>query len=163
MEDQQVPYFEDEDSKLEPDFPIVERPTINAILWDPHNDQVLCLNWEKFGWITFVVGGIEEGEEAVQAARREIEEETGYTNIELMANLGKIRSAYFAKHKNENRIAHTTGLLFKLVSDERPTIPDQSALPHVSEWAPRSDVSARLGISSQKYLWDKALSLLSPD
>jgi transcriptional regulator with XRE-family HTH domain len=44
------PGGEDEFSKLRPSLPIVERATINAILWNPRTDEILCLDWEKFGW-----------------------------------------------------------------------------------------------------------------
>jgi len=110
----EIPYFEDEDSKLRPELPIIERPTINAILWNPRTNEFVCLDWQEFGWKTFIIGGIEEdkGEDARAAASREIEEETGYTDIEFVAEIGKLRSGYFAAHKNENRIANTTGLLF---------------------------------------------------
>ena len=93
-----IPYFEDEDSKLKPDLPIVERETINAILYNPETKEVLCLDWEKFGWKTFVIGGVEDNESPREAAIREIEEETGYVNLEFIADLGRLRSGYFAAH-----------------------------------------------------------------
>ena len=148
-------YFEDEDSKLHSDLPIVERTTINAILWNPNLDEFLCLDWERFGWKTFIIGGVKDEENILEAAIREIEEETGYIDMEFIANLGKLRSGYFATHKGENRIANTTGFLFGLKSDKQNTVENAVDLPHVFKWIPRNEVGAFLTLSSQKYLWDQ--------
>jgi 8-oxo-dGTP pyrophosphatase MutT (NUDIX family) len=156
MSTHEIPYFEDETSKLRPDLPIVERETINAIVWNPETDEVLCLDWEKFGWKTFIIGGIENNEDPTETAIREIEEETGYTNIEFLAELGKLRSGYFATHKNQNRIANTVGFLFKLTDTEKKDV-DATNLPHVFKWIKREDVASYINLSSQKYLWEKAL------
>lgn len=156
---EEIPYFEDEDSKLHPDLPIVERETVNVILWNPKDNRVLCLDWEKFGWKTFIIGGVEDGENNQEAAKREVEEETGYANLEFLANLGRIRSAYFATHKNENRIANTTGYLFRLVDDEQKEM-GTSDLPHIFEWIEKEKVASYVTLSSQKHLWDKALKTM---
>ncbi len=152
---QDVPFFEDEDSKRHPGFPVVERATVNVILWDPKTNNVVCLHWEKFGWKTFIIGGIETGESHEETAIREIAEETGYIDVEFVAELGQHQSAYFAAHKGENRIANTTGLLFKLVSTRQKKI-DSASLPHIFKWVPRQEVASFLTLSSQKYLWGKA-------
>lgn len=151
-----IPYFEDEDSKRQPNFPTVERATINAVLWNSRTDEFLCLDWVKFGWRTFVIGGVEAGEDVLAAALRELAEETGYADVEFVADLGKLRSGYFAAHKKENRIAHTTGLLFKLTNYARSAVENANSLPHIFKWIPRSEVATFLTLSSQKYLWEKA-------
>ena len=154
-----IPYFEDESSKLRPDLPIVERETVNVVLWNQKADKILCLDWQKFGWKTFIIGGVEKGEDPKTTARREIEEETGYINIEFMADLGKLRSGYFATHKNENRIANTTGFLFKLIGDGQKPV-DKANLPHEFKWVPKEEVASFINLSSQKYLWEEALTFL---
>lgn len=154
-----IPYFEDESSKMRPDLPIVERETVNAILWNPRTNEALCLDWLKFDWRTFVIGGVEEGESPEKAALREIIEETGYEDIALLSELGRLRSGYFAAHKGENRLANATGLLFELRSERRRDI-DSASLPHAFVWMPRYDVEPFINLASQKYLWSRAAELL---
>ena len=156
MNQTNIPYFEDEESKLHPNLPIVERNTINAILWNYQTGEFLCLDWEKFGWKTFVIGGVDDEENTLEAAIREIKEETGYMDMELVADLGKLRSGYFAAHKGENRIANTTGFLLKLKGDRQQVREDATDLPHVFRWVAKNNVESFLTLSSQKYLWGKA-------
>jgi len=161
MNDEFIPYFEDESSKLRPGLPIVERKTINAILWDSATHEVLCLAWKKYGWRTFIVGGVEEGESTIFAALREIREETGYTDIDLITGLGSLCSGYFAAHKGENRVAHVTGLLFELRTDERVVVPNVDLLPHTFCWVPVPDVHAFINLSAHRYLWELAQGYLA--
>ena len=155
-----IPYFEDEETKPQPGYPTVERETINAIVYDPATDEVLCLDWNNFDWKTFVIGGVEAGEDPVVGALREIEEETGYADLEFIADFGRMKSGYFAAHKNENRIANATGLIFKLKSRAQKEVSEEEKGVHTLVWLHRADVANFVNLSSQKYAWEKAASRL---
>ena len=152
-----IPYFEDERSKPLPGLPIVERETINAVLYDPKTNRILCLDWPKFEWHTFIIGGIENGEDPVECAEREILEETGYKNIKLLASLGKTRAGYYAAHKKENRISTADCLLFELVDEERASTKESETANHTIKWVSRDEVSAFIDLKSQSYLWEMAM------
>lgn len=160
MNDTTIPYFEDEDSKMLSGVPIIERETIYAVVYNPVTDSILCLDWEKFGWKTFIIGGVENGEDPVVSATREVREESGYKSLEYIANLGKLRSGYYAAHKKENRIANATGLLFKLNNDEHDEVPESETAVHIFKWIPKNEVVNYINLTSQKYVWDKALETL---
>ena len=50
---------------------VVERNHIHAIVRNPKNGKILCLKWKKQNWMTIVMGGVENGENIINAAKRE--------------------------------------------------------------------------------------------
>ncbi|MHB8710457.1 MAG: class I tRNA ligase family protein [Minisyncoccota bacterium] len=107
---------------------ISRRTTIN-VLYDPKTDRYLSLKWKTQPWTTFVSGGIEEGEDIVESAKREIAEETGYTDVRFIRKLGgDAQAEFYAAHKGVNRIARNSMLLFELGSDVCvPVAPEEIA------------------------------------
>ena len=98
------------------DDPVFRR-SIVAVVRNPENNTLLSINWGKLGGNLFVGGGRDENEDVVATAEREIAEETGYTNLKLVSQTGKIYHNYFAHSKNEARRIEAHGLLFDLVDD----------------------------------------------
>ena len=98
------------------DDPVFRR-SIVAVVRNPENNTLLSINWGKLGGNLFVGGGRDENEDIVATAEREIAEETGYTNLKLGSQTGKIYHNYFAHSKNEARRIEAHGLLFDLVDD----------------------------------------------
>ncbi|MDB5237350.1 MAG: leucyl-tRNA synthetase, partial [Parcubacteria group bacterium] len=86
-----------------------------------HEGKVLTINWKKeLGGRLLVGGTAEEGEDPAITAAREIAEETGYADLELIEQAGEqVHHEYFAFSKNKAWIAHTTLLHFKLKSEKR--------------------------------------------
>ena len=114
--------YEDTTTKdaIRPDKETVRRSNVYIFLKHSSEDKYLCLDWEKFGWHSGIIGGVDEGEDPIEAAKREIQEETGYAHVRFDRQVGGVfHNHYFAAHKDVNRYAVGQNLLFRLKDEER--------------------------------------------
>ncbi|WKZ28564.1 MAG: class I tRNA ligase family protein [Patescibacteria group bacterium] len=96
------------------------RRSIVALVEDPSSKKVLSINWgSSMGGHLLVGGGRDENEDPEACARREILEETGYADLELVGMSETIHHNYFAHSKNVARAIDAIGLHFRLKSDRR--------------------------------------------
>jgi leucyl-tRNA synthetase len=96
--------------------------------------ELLLLRWPEYKWLTGVIGGIENGETAEQAAEREVFEETGYKARAIFAAPIQIESHFYAEHKNEWRARIDTPVLLELIDEEAKPIAQDEAAKHQVEW-----------------------------
>ncbi len=155
-----IPYFEDKRFPMIPRKPIIEREMVYAIVINKKTNEVLCLDWQQHDWKVFVMGGIEEGEDPITSAAREVEEETGYSDLKFLTEIGKTRAAFYASNKGVNRISNATAFLFELVSDTRRIIDKKEKNEHQVIWIPKDKVADYLNIENHQYVWQKALTAL---
>lgn len=112
------------------------RRSIVAIVRNPKTGKYLSINWGKLGGNLFVGGGCEEDEDAIKTAKREILEETGYKNVKLVSNTGKIHAHYFAHSKNVARKLEARALFFDLVNEDQdaPKLEENEKNKFTIEW-----------------------------
>ncbi|MDZ7799035.1 MAG: class I tRNA ligase family protein [Patescibacteria group bacterium] len=131
---------------------------IVAIVRDPKNDKLLSLNWAKYkiGHL-FIGGGMEEGEDIIKTAIREIKEETGYTQVKHIATAEKVRHHYYAWNKGFNRDSEARGLLFELVGRERveQKLEDNEKGGFTVEWITKEEASKNVIDPMHHYYLDK--------
>jgi len=135
------------------ELPYVERKSVEVVVRDPKNNKYLCLNWKMQPWTTFITGGVDEGETHLEAAKREVLEETGYKNIKLVKSLGRTRPVFHAAHKNENRIADMEGFLFELINDERQEMSSDEKDIHDVVWLDRDELTIDRMVCASYYIW----------
>lgn len=139
--------------------PTTARRNVHAIVYDPKKDAYLALRSVKHDWDTVIIGGVEEGESLEDAARREVVEETGYTDLVYKRTLGApVQAAYFAKHKDENRIAISSALYFELASDAQQAIADGEDEENEIIWVPSKDFVPGKMINSELPYWLERLA-----
>lgn len=112
-----------DESAVRPDKPMTERKVVVVVMKHPTEEKYCCMQNKKFGWIDFVMGGIEGEETSLEAAARELDEETGYTDYEFTGELPEVYyDNFYAAHKDVNRHieVHTVyGKLNSLKQKER--------------------------------------------
>ena len=152
-----APYFTKKDGSkdaVRDDKKTVKRKTIYAFVLDKKNDRFLCLDWEKYNWHSGIIGGVDEGESCKEAALREIKEETGYTNLKFVRELGcEQHNHFFAAHKDENRYAVGCGMLFEIISEEKIPTKEEDTKNHKAVWIKSSEMAKWLNLESFEYMW----------
>lgn len=133
------------------DAPWVERNAISAVIKHWSENKYLCLKWKKANWTTFVTGGIEKGQTSEQAARFEIAEETGYSNLDLIKVLPSSHSKFYHIPKQENRFAHFNNFYFKLRDGQQEEIVNEEKEKHEIIWLSPDEIEKLLTPESQKY------------
>ena len=155
-----MPVVVDKVNPHRPGKPLVKRNVAHAIVYDPKANKYLIIRNKKFNWDTVIIGGIEDGEDAVEAARREVREETGYTDLEFKRVLGGPTEAhYYTKHKDQNRIAYATAIYFELKSDARVPIADGEDKDNEILWIDASDFVPGKMVNSELPVWLARLSV----
>ncbi len=97
------------------------RQTVVAVIFDPSSDTYLCQYWEEYSGLTCLLsGGIEDDEDSYEALRREIREETGYIDFDIIGILGGTLNTYYVKGSTgESLVKHITPYLVRLNSSRQ--------------------------------------------
>ena len=141
----------------QPQFEMVERDTVIVHLKDKSTGKYAVLDWHGTleGITTAIMGGIEAGQTAEQAALMEIKEEAGL-NAKIVKTSRWITCAeYCASHKKENRKAITVACLAEVDSlDDQTMVNDEEKAKHTLAWVDEGDVYERITPKHQREVWD---------
>ncbi|MGE5540787.1 MAG: class I tRNA ligase family protein, partial [Bacillota bacterium] len=129
------------DEAFRPGEEIVHREAVCAVVRNPKDDTYLCISWKGMEMRGQVTGGIEEGEDIVEAARREVLEETGYKNLKHIERPDyTINTFFYHRMKKVNRWAHFHYVFFELENDEREPLAAEEEAMHDVVWTKSSDL-----------------------
>lgn len=152
-----APMFENQGKDhVKEGVPNTKRKTTVAIIKHPKEEQYLVLDWlEEYGWKSFVMGGIEDGETAVEAAIREMTEETGYVDVKSAKKVGfDTYSKFYAAHKGVNREVSEEPVIIELNSLEQMPTKAEETKNHRYRWVAKEEIAETITIPSQKMEWD---------
>lgn len=132
------------------------RSSVYVIIKHWEKDEYVCLDWEKFGWKSFVIGGIEEEEKSEDAAVREMEEETGFKNVKKIIKIGgETHNNYNARHKKVgNRYVKGVCYFIELKDGEQSETSEEHTQNHKFLWVKKEDVKNFLNLGGHSWYWE---------
>ncbi|MBI5133853.1 MAG: class I tRNA ligase family protein [Candidatus Taylorbacteria bacterium] len=123
------------------DMPFEYRDAVAIVVRNPKDGKYLCNSWKSFKMHGLFTGGIEKGEDIVEAAKREMLEETGYKNLKhVRTSSVAINTFFYHRVKKQNRHAHFRFVFFDLVNEERQEVDDKEAAIHEIVWKERGEL-----------------------
>ena len=115
--------------------------------------KFLTLKWNKLDWHNFVMGGIEDGEEFIEAAKREITEETGFTDLEFVSRMPfALNSVFYAAHKDVNRDIRVDVLRFNLKSRDQVALKRESHEDFEVNWVEKFELNSLGPVGGLDYI-----------
>lgn len=132
------------------------RHSVIAVIKDDVEEKYLCVDCKNRDCKSFVLGGIEEGETNIEAAIREVREETGYTDviIEKISDIS-IYNHFYAEYKGVNRFATLDILFGKLLTKAREQISEEENNKHIVKWINKEDLKSFLNIDNNLYVLEE--------
>lgn len=110
------------------------RQTITAVIQRKKDGKFLMVYHKDLKYITPVIGGIDDGETAEEAAVREVMEETGYLTKSIGLLGPEIESHFFAEHKNVWRERHDHCVVLNITNTDPIEVTKQESDKQEVKW-----------------------------
>jgi len=115
--------------------------------------DVLVVSQHGTSW-SLPKGHIDEGEDALQAARREVKEESGVSELSLIKPLGSYKRFRIGKDAGEDKTEFKTIHMFLFKTDEDVLAPSDPHNPE-ARWVKKEDVTGLLTHPKDKEFFQK--------
>ena len=137
------------------DIAFKDRNAVMCIVKHWEKDEYLCLQWKDHPEIcSFVSGGIEGQEDPVAAGKREIREESGYTNAKFVREIGGLSYIeFFHQIKKTNVRAKFRYLYYELENGDQAPVSIKELGIHSTFWKKKNEVYDFLTIAERDLIW----------
>jgi 8-oxo-dGTP pyrophosphatase MutT (NUDIX family) len=122
-----------------------------------HDGKMLLLDRPKRGEVRLPKGHVEPGESAREAALRETREETGYADLEIVADLGTQSSHFVNPYKDREVTREEIYFLMRLKSDKRAARDKNDEEQFRVMWASLEESLARLTFGTEQEFARRAI------
>ena len=132
-----------------------ERCTVFGIVKNLKTGKILCLDWKKTNWKAFPAGGVDDGEDVVEAVKREIKEETGYKNLNFVRKIGgELYQNFYRPHKGNNVYCKNEAYYFELADEKMDKVDEAELEKHEAVWIDEDKVKDFINVFGTKIVWD---------
>ena len=115
-----------------------------------HDGKMLLLDRPRRGEVRLPKGHVEPGESPRETALREVREEAGYADLEIVSDLGTITNRFVVPASDRDVVRDETFYLMRLRSEEPFRRNDHDAGQFSAVWVPLDEAPARLTFESEK-------------
>ena len=122
-------------------------------------DKLLVLERPSRGEVRLPKGHVEPGEAPRDAALREVREEAGYADVEIIGDLGAVMNHFFIPDRNREVKREEIFYLMRLVSDAPFARDDHDAGQFLAVWVPFDQAAARLTYESEREFARRAIQV----
>lgn len=121
-------------------------------------DKYICLNWKKQTWKDLITGGIEGDETPIEAAIREVKEETGYQNIRSAEYIPfEHIDHFYAAHKGVNRVVSQKNIIVELADGTYIEPSEEEKELFDILWLTKEEMFETINLENHKYIFDTYL------
>ena len=127
---------------------LVEYRAAGGVVID--DNRLLVLERPTRGEVRLPKGHVEPGETPREAALREVREEAGYADVEIIGDLGAVMNHFFIPDRNRQVKREEIFYLMRLASDAPFARDDHDAGQFLAVWVPFDQAADRLTYESEK-------------
>ena len=115
-------------------------------------EKYIGLRWREVNWGTLLTGNIDEGDTPENTVLKEIREETGYINGNIIKKLGVVDGLFYHVPKKVNKLVHGHVFVVKLQDGKKIEITNDETSKHTVKWLSVDELSTFLTADTHKYV-----------